>query len=134
MPSLVPIVRCRETPTNWKVENRSIARLELVYRSTLTYVVFIRLTKDRCQKKGTTNAFRSGRHSRQTDTQSCTCTFYAYSVYRTHRSTQSVRVETVSSDWTTEKNKYELRIPFSSFLPFPGVSFFFFFLEKSFRR
>lgn len=38
MPSLVPIVRCREIPTNSKMENRSIARFELVYRSTLTYV------------------------------------------------------------------------------------------------
>lgn len=127
MPSLVPIVRCRGTPTNWKVENRSIARLELVYRSTLTYVVFIRLTKDRCQKKGTTNAFRSGRHSRQTDTQSCTCTFYAYSVYRTHRSIQSVRVETVSSDWTTEKKSTSYEFLFPLFFLFRVSLFFSFF-------
>lgn len=134
MPSLVPIVRCREIPTNSKLENRSIARLELVYRSTLTYVAA------RIHSFNERSRAEESHHER----------FSVRSTFATNRYTglymyvlrcisyapkhQSVRVETVSSDWTTEK-KYQLRIPFFLFFSFPGCLFFFLsLLEKSFRR
>ena len=133
MPSLVPIVRCREIPTNSKLENRSIARLELVYRSTLTYVAArIHSFNERSRAEESHHERFSVRSTFATNryTQGCTCTFYAYSVYRTHRSTE-VSESKQFRQVGRQKKKYQLRIPFFFLFFLPRLSFFFSF---SFRK
>ena len=132
MPSLVPIVRCREIPTNSKLENRSIARLELVYRSTLTYVAArTHSFNERSQAEESHHERFSVRSTFATNryTQGCTCTFYAYSVYRTHRSTE-VSESKQFRQVGRQKKKYQLRIPFFLFFPSPAVFFFSFSFRK----
>lgn len=134
MPSLVPIVRCREIPTNWKVENRSIARLELVYRSTLTYVAArIHSFNERSRPEE--------RHYERFSVRSTFATnrytgLYMYVLrvlcisYAPKHSKCPSRNSFVRLD---DRKKFLLRIPVSPFPPFPSV-FFSPLLEKLFRR
>lgn len=93
--------------------------------------VFIHLTKDHGQKKATTNAFRSGQHSRQTDTHRAvhvrsTRTLY---IVRTEAPKCPSRNSFVRLDDRKKSTSYEFLF-FFSFFPSPAVFFFSFSFRK----